>query len=86
MRWNCAERGLGLGAEDAVLAPGVEAERVEAALEVVDVVAAQHRRREVEQAVAEAEAALDQRAPGLGSADAVDAQAALRLELADRRP
>ena len=38
-----AERGLGLAAEDAVLAPGVEAERVQPALELGDVVAAQHR-------------------------------------------
>ena len=84
LRWNWRERGLGLGAEDAVLAAGVEAERVQPALELGDVVAAQHRARQVEQPVAELEAALDQRAPGLGSADAVDAQPASLLELADR--
>ena len=78
------ERGFGLGPEDAVLATGVEAEPVEPALKVGDVVAAQHRPAEVEQAVAEPVAALDQRAPGLRSADAVDAQAARVLELADR--
>ena len=42
-RWNSRSARLGLGAEDAVLAAGVEAERVEAALELGDVVAAQHR-------------------------------------------
>ena len=80
-----AERGLGLGPEDAVFAPGVEAERVEATLELADVVAAQHRSMHVEQAVAERVAALDQRAPGLGSADPVDAHTAASLELAHGR-
>ena len=55
---------------------GVEAERVEPPLELGDVVAAQHRPAAVEQAVAEVEAALDERRPGLGAADAVDTQAA----------
>ena len=74
------ERGLGLGPEDAVLAAGVEAEPVEPALQLGDVVAAQHRPAQVEQPVAEREAALDERAPRLRSADAVDAQAARCLE------
>ena len=73
-----AQRAGGVGAEDAVLAAGVEAERVEPVLELGDVVAAQHRAAAVEQPVAEAEAALDQRRPGLGAADAVDPQAARR--------
>ena len=77
-----AQRGLGLGAEDPVLATGIETERVEPTLKVDHVVAAQHRRTRVEEAIAEAVAALDQRAPGLGAADPVEAQAALGLELA----
>ena len=71
-----AERALGLRPEDAVLAAGVEAERVEPALQLDHVVAAQHRLAQVEQPVAEREAALDQRGPRLGAADAVDPQAA----------
>ena len=43
-RWKLAQRGLGLGAEDAVFAAGVEAERVQPALQLDHVVAAQHRR------------------------------------------
>ena len=48
-----AQRGLGLGAEDAVLAAGVEAERVQPALQLGHVVAAQHRPAQVEQPIAE---------------------------------
>ena len=79
------ERVLGLRSEDAVLAAGVEAERVEPPLQLGHVVAAQHGRAQVEQAIAERTATLDQRAPGLGPADAVDAQPAARLEVANRR-
>ena len=43
LRWNSRSAAVGVGAEDAVLAPGVEAERVQPALELGDVVAAQHR-------------------------------------------
>ena len=77
-----AQRGLGLGSEDPVLAPGVEAERVQPTLELGDVVAAQHGSREVEEPVAELEAALDERAPGLRAADAVDSKAAHPLKIA----
>ena len=48
------ERRLGGGPEDAVDPAGVEAERAEAALELGDVVAPQHRRGEVEEAVTRA--------------------------------
>ena len=85
LRWNSTSAPVGVVAEDAVLAAGVEAERVQAALELGDVVAAQHRPAAVEQAVAEAEAALDQRRPGLRPADAVDPQPAVVLEGAHGR-
>ena len=81
-----AQRRRGLVAEDAVLAAGVEAERVEPVLELGDVVAAEVRAALVEQAVAEREAALDERGPGLGSADPVDADAPGLLERADGAP
>ena len=74
------ERGFGLRAENAVLAARIEAERVEPALQDPDIVAAQHRPAQVQQPVAQAERALDQRAPGLGSADAVDEEPARVLE------
>ena len=70
----------GVGAEDAVAPPGVEAEGVELLLQVEDVVAAQHRRPVVEEPVAEPVAGFHQRAPRLAAADAVDAQAPGRLE------
>ena len=79
-----AQRARGLGTEDAVLAPGVEAEPVEGVLQRGDVVAAEVRRLQVQQPVAEHEATLDQRGPGLGPDDAVDADLARRLEGADR--
>ena len=66
LRWNSTSAPRGVVAEDAVLAAGVEAERVQPALELGDVVAAQHRAAAVEEPVAEREAALDQRGPGLG--------------------
>ena len=57
-------------------AAGVEPERVQPALELGDVVAAQHRLAEVEQPVAEGEPALDERGPGLrGRQIAVDPRA-----------
>ena len=68
-----ADRGLGLRAEDAVLAAGVEAESVQAALQLGDVVTAEHRPAEIEEAVTQPVRTLDQRAPRLGTADAVDA-------------
>ena len=82
LRWNSLERAGGVGPEDAVFLARVEAERVEAALELDDVVAAQHRAADVEHPVAEAEAALDQRGPGLAAADSVDSQRSVFLEAA----
>ena len=76
LRWNSRNARRGLGTEDAVFAAGVEAESVEGVLERADVVAAEVRRLEVEQPVAEHEPALDERGPGLGSDDAVDADLA----------
>ena len=80
------EVGQGLGGEgpeDAVDATGVEAEGRQPSLQVGDVVAAQHGAAEVEEAVPEAQARLDQGRPGLGAADAVDAQAPAVLEALD---
>src|SRR5207248_808902 len=62
---------------------GVEAEGAEAALELGDVVAPQRRRRVVQQPVTPLVAGLDQRRPGLGPADAVDAEAPALLERTD---
>ena len=71
---------VGVVTEDAVFAAGVEAEAVQPALEVGDVVAAQHGAAPVEQPVTEAVAALDHRGPRLGPAHAVDPQAPRLLE------
>ena len=49
-------------------------------MQLGDVVTAQHGLAEVEQAVAEGEAALDERVPRLPTAHAVDAQTARLLE------
>ena len=54
----------------------------EPALQLSDVVAAQHRTPEIEESVAEPIAALDERRPGLGTADAVDVEAPSDLERA----
>ena len=80
LRWNSVERAGGVGPEDAVFLAGVEAERVETALELHDVVAAEHGAADVEHPVAEVEPALDQRGPRLAPADAVDAQRSVFLE------
>jgi hypothetical protein len=71
-------------AEDPVLTPGVEAERVQPALQLEDVVAAHHRAAPVEEAVAEAVAALDQGRPGLAADDPVDPQPSRLLKRTDR--
>jgi hypothetical protein len=72
----------GLGPEDGVLAPGVEAEGVELALERPDVVAPEHGGAEEEEPVAQAVTALVERPPGLGADHAVDAETPLGLEVA----
>jgi len=71
---------VGVGAEDAVDPTGVEPERVEPPLELGDVVAPQHRLAEVQEAVAEDEAALHERGPCVATDDAVDLEAAVVLE------
>ena len=79
-----AQSAFSLGTEDAVLAPSVKTEHVQPALEGCDVVAADERPAQVEEPVTELVAALDERVPRLRAAHAVDAQAPLDLELADR--
>src|SRR6185312_13454885 len=74
------QRARRVVAQDAVLASGVEPEAVQPALQLGDVVAAQHGTGPVEESVAEAPAALDHRGPGLWTADAVDPEPAALLE------
>ena len=71
---------LGVLAEDAVDPAGVEPEGAQAALQVGDVVPSQRGRGVVQQPVAQLVAGFDERAPGLGPADAVDAQPPPLLE------
>ena len=54
LRWNSVSARRVSGAEDPVLLAGVEAQRVQAALELGDVVAPEHRPAAVEEAIAEA--------------------------------
>ena len=68
----------------AALGAGVEAQQVELDLQGEHVVAAERRFLEVQQAVAQGVAGLDQLAPGVGADDAVREQAALLLEGAHR--
>src|SRR5207253_11122308 len=70
----------GAVAEDAVDPARVEAERAQPALKGGDVIAPQHGRAPVEEALAQAVTGLDQRGPGLGPAHAVGAQAPMALE------
>src|SRR5262249_7355312 len=74
---------LGLASEDAVLATRVEAEGIETPLKQCDIVAAEHWLAQIHESIAERESAFDQRRPGLGAADAVDAQPALLLKTLD---
>ena len=53
MALELPQGGVGVGAEDAVDAPGVEPEAPEATLQVGDVVAPEHGAGEVEDAVTE---------------------------------
>jgi hypothetical protein len=73
--------GRGFTAENAVFAPGVEAEGVEAALKLRDIVAPEHRLTEIHHAIAEGEAALHERGPRLRTAEAVDEKTTLLLEV-----
>ena len=68
----------------AALRPGVEAQQVELDLELQHVVAAERRLAQVEQAVAERVAGLDELAPRVGAHAPVGEQAALLLEREDR--
>jgi hypothetical protein len=68
---------------DAALGSGVEAEQVELDLQGKDVVAAELRLAEVEEAVAELVAGLDQLAPRVVADLAVDQQVAALLKGAD---
>jgi hypothetical protein len=70
-------------AEDAVDPAGVEAHGAEPLLELGHVVAPEHGRSTVEQAVTEAVARFDQRRPGLRTADTVDPEPTPDLELPD---
>jgi hypothetical protein len=73
-------------AEDAVDPTGVEAERAEMLLKLGHVVAAQHGRAPVQEAVADVVAGFDEHVPGLAPADAVDAQTPAVLEGFDVHP
>ena len=73
----------GVGSEDAVDPTGVEAEAPETELEVGDVVATEHRRVQVQVAVAEAVAGLDEGGQRVVIDVAVLVQAPLRLEPGD---
>ena len=72
--------------EDAVHPAGVEPEAAQALLELGHVVAPQHGRAPVQEAVAQPKTGLDQGVPGLRAADAVDPQAAVVLEGLDGGP
>src|SRR5207247_9643163 len=69
-------------AEDAVLAAGVEPERVQLTLELGDVVATQHGLSEVERPIAERETALDERGPRLAATEPGTDETALLLDCA----
>src|SRR5690606_5920764 len=74
---------LGQGAEETVLRAAVEAQLVEAALQLPDVVPAHHRGAAPQQAITEAVSGFHQGAPRLRPHDAVRGQAAVALEAAD---
>ena len=70
---------------DAVFLPGVEPERVQLPLERAHVVAAEVRGMEVEGPVAQSEPGLDELHPGVGTHEAVPAEAPVGLERPDGR-
>ena len=70
--------------EDPVDLSRFEAERVEAALEVGNVVAAHHRHPVIQHAIAKGVSGTDQRTPGIGADDAVRGQATASLETLHR--
>ncbi len=73
-------RATGEGAEDAIRAAAVEADMVQRSLEVRDVVAAQHWSVELEEAIAEVPAGLDEYEPGRLVTVAADQHTSLLLE------
>ena len=72
LRWNSRDGAVGVRTEEAVLLAGVEAKRVQLALQRADVVAAEHRGVQVERAVAQPLAGLDELAPRVGPDEPVD--------------
>ena len=86
LRWNSSEGAHGGVAEDAVHPARVEAQRAQALLQLRHVVTPQHGGPAVEEAVTHPETGLHQGVPGLGTADAVDAEAAQALEGLERGP
>ena len=66
--------------EDAALRPGIEPQQVELDLESEHVIAAEGRHAQVQEAISERVAGLDQLPPGVGPHDPVDEQAAALLE------
>jgi hypothetical protein len=79
------QRPFGPGPEDPVDDAGVEAERAQLVLQLGDVVASQHRSPQVEQSIAEVVAGLDERRPGVLTADAVGDEPTVVLEPVHRR-
>ncbi len=73
-RWNSRSGAVGVGSEQSVLAPRVEPERVQLALERPHVVAAEVRGVQVQGPVAQPVAGLDQLSPGVGPDRPVDAE------------
>jgi len=86
--YTCLEfpkRSIGVGSEDSIGPPGVEAEFGETSLELSDVVAAHHVAGHVGQhAVTQLPAGFIQSTESVGSDDAVDGDAPLLLEGTDR--
>lgn len=73
----------GIGTHHAVDAHRVESQLCEPALEFGDIVAAKHRRCEIDQAVTEAITSVDQRVPRVAATDAVYVEALVGLERLD---
>jgi hypothetical protein len=78
------QRPGGARPEDPVDAPRIEADPGERRLQFGDVIAAQVRSDQHQQAITEVPRCLDDRAPGLLVASSARPQAPLLLELADR--
>ncbi len=75
---------FGVGSEYAIKPPGVEPEIAQAQLEISYVIAAGHRRTEVEHPATETEMSVNQRSPGLLSTDSVLNQATRGLKFTKR--